>query len=164
MSKLAVTLDGRTFEVEIHHIPADGSTFHVVVDGEVLDVTIPQADQQSQMDWMLVDGHPYEIVLGNDLNWISSRSGRHTLEIRDMDMPVSRPLSGDGRVKAPIPGIISKMLVSVGDEVSIGQPLLVLEAMKMENEILAPCSGFVSDVRVGEGHTVGMGDLLVEIN
>ncbi len=62
--------------------------------------------------------------------------------------------SGSGRVAAPMPGRIVKVLVTAGDAVTAGQPLLVMEAMKMENEIRAPKAGTVADLRVAEGASV----------
>ena len=72
-------------------------------------------------------------------------------------------VTGGESVKAPMPGNILKVAVSVGQTVKEGQLLCVLEAMKMENEIYAPCAGTVSAVPVAKGSTVNTGDLLVAI-
>ena len=60
-------------------------------------------------------------------------------------------------------GTIVKVLVAAGDTVEVGQSVLVLEAMKMENHISAETAGTVAEVRVAEGDTVGTGDVLVVI-
>ena len=72
-------------------------------------------------------------------------------------------VSGGESVTAPMPGNILKVAVSVGQTVKEGDLLVVLEAMKMENEIYAPCSGTVSAVPVSKGATVDTGALLVAI-
>ena len=72
-------------------------------------------------------------------------------------------VTGGESVNAPMPGNILKVNVSVGQSVKAGQVLVVLEAMKMENEIMAPCDGVVSAVPVAKGATVNTGDLLVAI-
>ena len=72
-------------------------------------------------------------------------------------------VSGGESVTAPMPGNILKVCVKVGDTVKEGQLLCVLEAMKMENEIYAPCAGTVSAVPVSKGSTVDTGALLVAI-
>ena len=72
-------------------------------------------------------------------------------------------VTGGESVTAPMPGNILKVNVSVGQSVKAGDVLVVLEAMKMENEIMAPCDGVVSAVPVAKGATVNTGDLLVAI-
>jgi len=71
--------------------------------------------------------------------------------------------AGSGEVASPMQGTIVKTLVSVGDAVEVGQPVVVLEAMKMENHVNAEKAGTVSEVRVSAGDTVGTGDVLVVI-
>ena len=73
--------------------------------------------------------------------------------------------SGDGNaVKAPMPGNILKISVPVGQKVSEGETLLVLEAMKMENEVTADRSGTVTGIIAAKGQTVETGDPLVVIS
>lgn len=64
-------------------------------------------------------------------------------------------------VAAPMPGTIISVAVTAGTDVSKGQTLLVLEAMKMENEIKAPSAGTVKDIRIGQGTSVNAGDILI---
>jgi acetyl-CoA/propionyl-CoA carboxylase biotin carboxyl carrier protein len=70
---------------------------------------------------------------------------------------------GSGTIAAPMQGTIVKVMVAEGDTVEIGEAVLVLEAMKMENHINAETSGTVKEIRVTEGDTVGTGDVLVVI-
>ncbi len=70
---------------------------------------------------------------------------------------------GSGTIAAPMQGTIVKVLVAQGDTVELGQTLIVLEAMKMENNIVADTSGTVSELRVEPGQSVGTGDVLVVI-
>ncbi len=71
--------------------------------------------------------------------------------------------AGGGTISAPMQGTIVKVLVAVGDTVEIGESMLVLEAMKMENHLAAEMSGTVAEVRVNAGDTVGTGDVLLVI-
>ena len=78
--------------------------------------------------------------------------------------PVAPVVAGEGTgVDAPMPGNILKVAVTAGQAVKEGDVLVVLEAMKMENEIMAPKSGTVSQVLVSKGSTVNTGDPLVFI-
>ncbi|MGI6030596.1 MAG: biotin/lipoyl-containing protein [Eubacteriales bacterium] len=79
--------------------------------------------------------------------------------------PAAAPVAaGEGeKVEAPMPGNIMKVNVKVGDTVAEGDVLLVLEAMKMENDISAPKAGKVTSVCVQQGATVDTGDVLVTI-
>ncbi|HET9769941.1 MAG TPA: biotin/lipoyl-containing protein, partial [Acidimicrobiia bacterium] len=72
--------------------------------------------------------------------------------------------AGSGEVASPMQGTIVKTLVSVGDAVEVGQAVVVLEAMKMENHITAEKAGTIAEVRVSAGDTVGTGDVLVVID
>ena len=74
------------------------------------------------------------------------------------------PVAGDGEVVAsPMPGTILDIKVNVGDTVASGTVLLILEAMKMENEIMAPVAGTVKSISVSKGASVNSGDVLVVI-
>ena len=81
------------------------------------------------------------------------------------EAPAAAPATvGAGEcVTAPMPGNILKVSVSVGDRVAEGQVLVILEAMKMENEIMAPCAGTVTQVLVQKGATVDTGAAMVVI-
>lgn len=69
--------------------------------------------------------------------------------------------AGASTVKAPMPGTILKVNVNAGDAVKRGQVLLILEAMKMENEIVAPAEGTIASVNVAKGASVNAGDVLI---
>ncbi|HVM51866.1 MAG TPA: acetyl-CoA carboxylase biotin carboxylase subunit [Acidimicrobiales bacterium] len=71
--------------------------------------------------------------------------------------------AGAGHVTVPMQGTIVKVLVAVGDAVEVGQPVAVLEAMKMENQILVEKSGTVTEIKVTPGQSVGAGDVIIEI-
>ncbi|RLI07786.1 acetyl-CoA carboxylase biotin carboxyl carrier protein subunit [Candidatus Bathyarchaeota archaeon] len=71
---------------------------------------------------------------------------------------------GESVVTAPLPGVVSEVRIGVGDRVEAGAVLLVLEAMKMENEVYAPVGGVVSEIYVEAGQQVGRGDRLVLIS
>jgi glutaconyl-CoA/methylmalonyl-CoA decarboxylase subunit gamma len=75
----------------------------------------------------------------------------------------NKSTSGGKKVTAPMPGSIIKVMVTPGDVVKKGQPLLVFEAMKMENDLTAPADGVVAEVNATVGATMAVGDVLVVI-
>ncbi len=78
--------------------------------------------------------------------------------------PKTTGTAGSVKVESPMPGTVLKMNVKVGDSVEAGQAVAVLEAMKMENDIVAPSAGTVASVNVSVGDNVNTGDILVTIN
>ncbi len=165
MSKVEVTLGGHTFEVEFNLNHRTGQELQVTVNGEPFTVTVPDLDAPiDQMEWVIVDQRPREIVIDPDLRWLRDQSGVHFLEMRDLEAGVARPISRDGRIKAPIPGLIKAVLVATGERVEAGQPIIVLEAMKMENEVHAPKSGVVTQISIKPGQDVTLHEVLAEIS
>jgi biotin carboxyl carrier protein len=120
--------------------------FRVTVDGETFQVEVEEVTEGSRA--------PRTEVAGQ----------------QELDRAVPtrvEPTTGtmeDGVVTAPLPGVVSELRVSEGDRVEAGSVLLVLEAMKMENEIYAPISGVVGGVYVEVGQQVGKGDRLVLVS
>ena len=77
--------------------------------------------------------------------------------------PAAAPAGKGENINAPMPGNILDVRVANGQAVTAGQILMILEAMKMENEIIAPCAGTVSNLSVQKGSTVSSGQLLCSI-
>ena len=111
---------------------------------------------------VIVDGTEFEVVIeGEGTSWSATVEGKtFQIEIPDAApvMKKKRNASGkkkkSGTVSANIPGKVVTVEVNVGDEVVEGQVILILEAMKMQNEIQAPVSGTVSSVNCEEGQAI----------
>lgn len=80
------------------------------------------------------------------------------------EAPKPAGTAGSVKVDAPMPGTILDIKVGVGDSVNSGDTLCVLEAMKMENEIVAPQAGTVASINVGRGDSVEAGQVLITLN
>lgn len=164
MSTFNVTIDGKEFEVELRLNPQGGELLTALVDGEEIAVEVPNLNTAvPALEWILVDEKPYEVAFDDNMNWIRAYTGLHQILVRDSADLRARPRGGDGRVKAPIPGLITRVLVEEGQQVEANQPLLVLEAMKMENEIRAPFEGTIRSVSAEPGQSVLRNDVVVEI-
>lgn len=95
---------------------------------------------------------------------IGGRNYRVYDETMDTDHPgQAHDASGDGTLEAPMPGNIVAVNVSVGDEVEAGRPVIVLESMKMQNEIVSPVTGVVKKLNCAVGDQVTFGQLLAVI-
>jgi len=121
---------------------------------------------------MIVDGRsiPVSVEPAGDGKMRVTINGRSTdVEVKDeRDLLVDEFGLGDdeaagGVVRAPMPGLVLDILVEEGDDVEADQGLLVLEAMKMENELKAPSGGVVGAIHVESGDAVDKEDLLIEI-
>jgi biotin carboxyl carrier protein len=164
MSKLRVKIKGHSYQIQVQPSGESEADFTVLVDDLEVPVSLPGPEIPfEQLDWIVVGNRPYEIVIDPELRWIKTGTGRYPIEVRDLEVESLQPVSKDGRVKAPIPGLVGQVSVQPGDTVAVGQPLLILEAMKMENEIRAPRSGTVARVNVSPGEEVNLHQVMVEI-
>lgn len=107
-------------------------------------------------------GETYRIVIDGALYDIAVRDLRSEQIARMQPDGIERAADG-AEVRAPIPGMIRRVLVKPGDAILRGQPLVTLDAMKMENEICSPTDGTVIEVRAREGQTVEKDDVLLSL-
>ena len=110
-----------------------------------------------------VNGTDYEITLEEVTGAEATKPAAPAPQAAPAPAAAPAASAGSEQVVSPMPGNILNVNVKVGDTVKKGQVLLILEAMKMENEIMAPKDGIVTAVNVQKGSTVESGALLVTI-
>ena len=161
-------------------VDLNGERHEVLVDGG--SVTVNGEEMTAHLED--VEGTPVRLVtLGTEVHRIVARRGssrgsytlwvdgyrfegealdERTRAIRDITAESSKA-SGPAPVVAPMPGLIVRISVAVGDEVQAGQGLVVMEAMKMENELRATAAGRVKSIAAAPGTAVEKGMVLVEL-
>ena len=162
--KYIVLLDGQTIEVDV-----DGD--RVIVDGRAHRATL-SVIPGTPLRQLLIDGRPMTLsveAVGRGRWALTPKGERWEMEVLDERTQHIRSLAGGGDqrraagvLKAPMPGLVVRVQVQPGDKVAAGAPLVVLEAMKMENELKAGAPGIVKSVRVAPGEAVEKGQVLVE--
>ncbi len=138
----------------------------VSVEGRVVDcIRLPDGGYS-----VLIDRRVYDLAAQADGETctVVGRSGTHTLQVSDprrldSQRSVEQGQAGLQRIQAEMPGKVIRVLVREGETVACDQGLLVIEAMKMQNEIRAPKSGIVKSIGVSAGQTVNSGEFLVSL-
>ncbi len=162
---LQVDYKGRQFKVDIRKTGASR--------------TVRLCDEDVACDWvrlpdggysLIIDGKVFDfsVDLDTDTCLVTDRSGTHQLRISDprrlsTRKSVEEAQTGLRRICADMPGKVIRVLVKPGDPVSYEQALLVLEAMKMQNEIRAPKGGVIKEVGAKPGQAVNTGDFLISL-
>jgi biotin carboxyl carrier protein len=127
-------------------VAVEPGVYSVLVDGRSYEARVEESDGCAIV---FIDGHRFEVEIRDPRRW-SRQTGRPGVE-------------GRLNVAALMPGKIVRLLVAEGDTVSAGQGLLVMEAMKMQNEMKAPKAGRVVSLTAREGATVAAGEVLAAI-
>lgn len=137
--------------------------FKFTISGNEYDVNIKEIeDSVAKIE---VNGTNYEVVLHQEVKTSKTpKLVRKPVVSKPGEGQIKKQQSSGGTaVKAPLPGTILKINVSVGDQVKVGQNLMVMEAMKMENQVLSEKDGEIKAIKINEGDAVLQDDVLIEI-
>ncbi len=164
--KFVASMDGRPHTVEV---AGESGRYRVTIDDDVWEVDARLTAQGIYS--LLIDGvsHVADVTNHEGACVVEVAGEIYTIEVEQQTRYIIRTrggqvATGGGQVlKAPMPGRVTHVAVTRGATVSPGDPLVVIEAMKMENEFKASTSGTVVDIRVEAGQTVNAGDVLIVI-
>ena len=164
--KLEIEVDGETREVAIEAAEAPG-LWRVLIDGETVeaDARLLRPGVLS----LLLAGRSYRVVLDADAADPALHLGPHRIPYAVEDPRSLRfrrrhaGAEGPAVIKASMPGRVVRVLVEKGHAVAAHQGVVVIEAMKMQNELKSPKEGRVADLSVAPGDTVAAGDTLAVI-
>ncbi|GAC1648651.1 MAG: hypothetical protein NVS4B12_17130 [Ktedonobacteraceae bacterium] len=140
---------------ESKSVVSEGGRYSLIIEGKSYEVfarRITKADQ--------TESETYEIQVADQRFEVNVEDERAKLLA---GLARSNAASGEATIQAPMPGLVIGIPLEIGATVESGQTVVVLEAMKMENDLSSPIAGIIKEVRVNKGQTVDQGEVLVVI-
>lgn len=144
----AITIDDEPYDIDFRRLPSGGIT-SLLMDNRSISAVVEEYGDK----WdVLIQGELYSVSVQDERSYrLAQRSG-HGIGV-----------DGEAVMTSPMPGIIVAVPVAEGDRVSFGDKIIILESMKMENELRAPCDGIVTHINVVAGASVEKDQVLVTI-
>jgi biotin carboxyl carrier protein len=175
--KFVATMDGRQHVIEVQKDADNPGAYHMSLDGRSYNVDARK--MPSQIVSMLLDHKSYDVDLERIAKRTDTLDGRvhvrvrgrvlrfEMLDERRVKMKEAQGMrldvGGVASIDSPMPGKVIKILAAVGDDVKAGQGVVVVEAMKMENELKSPKDGKIKEIKVKEGDAVEAGARMVVV-
>ncbi len=144
-----ITIVGHPRKVEVDLVSLGENAFSLLLDNKSHYLTIIEEPDGFEVT---VDHHTHIVTVQDDTEILLKKFGLSNTNTRN-----------EGQVRAQIPGMVSRIFVTQGESIKAQQKLLILEAMKMENEIDSPFEGIVKTIHVTPGSAVEKGELIMEI-
>ncbi len=153
-----VFIEDQYFDVNMHEaqnldlVPITGNNFHLISDHRSHHIEIMSSAENGCRITIKLNGQRYSCQIKTPIE----------VSIANLKLNTSgskKPI----HLKAPMPGLVIDVKVGVGQSINRGDPLLILEAMKMENLIKASSAGTIGDIKVSQGDSVEKGQILIEM-
>lgn len=141
------SINGNTYELDLRTVKP--GTFHALRNGKSFTIDVVRHDAQAKTMLLLVNGNRYSLELRDQYDEL----------LRSLGMNASARVVKE--LKAPMPGMVLQTMVAPGDAVGKDQPLIVLEAMKMENVLKAPAEAVIKSINVNKGNAVEKNQVLI---
>ena len=145
------TIDGQKFSWDI--IKIKNESFHIIKDAKSYNVEVIKADPLQKNFLVSINGNKYQLDVKDKFDELLKSLGFDNLNATKIN-----------ELKAPMPGLVLELRVSEGDVVKKGDPIIVLEAMKMENIIKSPTDGTIKKINVKKGVAVEKNQLLINFS
>lgn len=124
--------------------------FHVLLKGKAYRADLIRTDYQNKTFTLRINGNNYQVKLADQYDQLIDRLGLQANPEKIVD-----------EISAPMPGLVLEIQAEVGAQIQQGEPLLILEAMKMENVIKAPADVVIKEIKVQQGDTVDKNQVMV---
>jgi biotin carboxyl carrier protein len=128
------------------------NNWHIINDNQSYKVEILSFDKTSKRSVVKVNGVKHEVSIADPFDQLVKQMGLSASLAHKVD-----------EIKAPMPGLVLDIMVEAGQEIKEGDPLLILEAMKMENVLKSPGDGVVEEIKVQKGKPVDKGTVLIKL-
>jgi|WetSurMetagenome_2_1015567.scaffolds.fasta_scaffold23413_3 biotin carboxyl carrier protein len=156
-TSVTVEIDGQRFQWMpeewrgLDCIETGANEFHVIENGKSHWITVMEFDLYSRSCLLKVDGEIKKVKFLRDLDLMIESMGLNAVQTNKLKT-----------LDSPMPGLVTGIKIKAGQEVEKGTPLLILEAMKMENVIVAPQPAVIKEIKVVPGQAVEKGAILIE--
>lgn len=144
-----ITIDGKSFIWDI--VQLSEGYFHILHNKKSYKAEVVKADKSTKTFTFKINNHIHTVEVKDKFDLLLEKLGMNNASVGKVN-----------NIKAPMPGLIIDMKVKAGNTVKAGDPLLILEAMKMENILKSPGEGTVKSVKVKKGDTVEKNQVLIE--
>ena len=159
MKKYAITVnDQNTIEIEkeqannLDMVRQPDGTYHLLYENESYQIKVLEQDAGNKQLKLVVNGQAYHVKIEDEYDQLVRQLGLEVVNSQKVN-----------EIKAPMPGLVLEVNVEVGQTIAKGDPLLILEAMKMENVIKSAGDGVVEEILVEKGAAVEKGALLIKL-
>ncbi len=145
--------NGNEIEINNSKVPVElsqinNSSYLLKFGNKIFEITAHKLDKEKY--GILIDGSYFDVLVRTQLQ-------ENANDLQKNKNVTSKKLN----IKAPMPGLLLKLKKNIGDQVIVGEPLLILEAMKMENEIRSPVNGIVKEILFSEGQSVEKNSIIL---
>ena len=158
MTNYLVSVNGKETPVKMHEVASvdmiqiDNAHYHILENNKAHSISVLQTDYLNKTLKVLVNGNTYDVKIEDEYDQKVKQMGLLAVTSQKINS-----------INAPMPGLIIDVMVEEGQEISVGTPLLVLSAMKMENIVLSQGEGIVKSIAVQKDDAVEKGQLIIEM-
>src|SRR5690554_2957638 len=126
--------------------------YSIIADGKTFQVIVERIDKQAKQVFLRINSNSYKFDIQEPIDQLLVKMG--------LNLNANKKVEP---IKAPMPGLILKVLVEEGQEIKKGEPVLILEAMKMENVFMATTDAVIKSIKIKEGQAVEKSTILIEL-
>lgn len=146
----SVTVNEKEIGWDMKELP--NGTFSILANGKSYQAVVDHMDRDAKQLKVKVNGNTYELAIKEPIDQLLQKMGLNIGSAKKVEA-----------IKAPMPGLVLKIMVEEGQQIRKGDPVLILEAMKMENVFKAPADATVKAIKVTERKAVEKGEVLIEL-